>query len=55
MSDRLKPTCEKYILQSRQGQSLEDQDLVEPLVNDPQCFIRSGIRFPILGAEYLVD
>ena len=41
MSDQIKPTCAVYILHSRQGQSLGDQDLMKflNLVNDPQYFI----------------
>ena len=39
--DQMKPPCAIYVLHSRQGQSLGDQDLVKcvNLVNDPQCFI----------------
>ena len=41
MFDQMKPTCAIYVLHSRQGQSLGEQDLMKclNLVNDPQCFI----------------
>ena len=41
MCDQLTPTCAIYVLHSRQGQSLGDQDLMKclNLENDPQCFI----------------
>ena len=55
MSDQIKPTCAVYILHSRQGQSLGDQDLMKflNLVNDPQYFIWSGTRFHILCADFV--
>ena len=39
MSEQMKSTCTIYILYSRQGQSLVDQDLMKflNLVNIPQC------------------
>ena len=57
MFDQVKPTCTIYVLHSRQGQSLGEQDLMKclNLVNDPQCFIWSGTRSHILGAKYLID
>ena len=41
MFDQMKPTCAIYVLHSRQGQSLGDQDLLKclNLVNDPQCSV----------------
>ena len=41
MFDQKKPTCAIYVLHSRQGQSLGDQDLMKclNLVNDLQSFI----------------
>ena len=41
MFDQMKSTCAIYVLHSRQGQSLGDQDLMKclNLVNDLQCFI----------------
>ena len=57
MFGHMKPICAIYVLYSRQGQSLGDQDLMKHLnlVNDPQCFICSGTRSHILGAKYLID
>ena len=41
MLDQMKPTFAIYVLHSRQGQSLGDQDLMKclNLINDPQFFI----------------
>ena len=41
MLGQMKPTCALYVLHSRRGQSLGDQDLMKSLdlVKDPQCFI----------------
>ena len=49
MFDQTKSDCSKYILHSRQGLSIDEEDLMKFLnfVNDPQCFISSGIRFHI--------
>ena len=49
MFDQTKPDCSKYILHSLQGPSFDEEDLMKFLnfVNDPQCFISSGIRFHI--------
>ena len=57
MFDQMKSTCAIYVLNSRQGQSLGDQDLMKclNLVNNLQCFILSGTRSHILGAKYLID
>ena len=45
MSDQMKLTWAIYVLHSRQGQSLGDQDFsLTNLVNDPQFFIWSGGR-----------
>ena len=57
MFDQMKSTCAIYVLHSRQGQSLGDQDLMKclNLVNNLQCFILSGTRSHILGAKYLID
>ena len=54
MSDQVKPTYAIYVLHSREGQSPGDQDLRKflNLVNNPQCFIWSGTRFHILGADF---
>ena len=40
MSDKMNPNCLIYVLHSRQGRLLDDQDLMNllNLVNDPQCF-----------------
>ena len=41
MFDQMKPIYAIYVLHSRQGQSLGEEDLMKclNLVNDPQCFI----------------
>ena len=57
MFGQMKPTCALYVLHSRRGQSLGDQDLMKSLdlVKDPQCFIWSETMPHILGAEHLTD
>ena len=41
MFDQVKPTFAIYVLHSRKGQPLDDQDLMKcsHLVDNPQCFI----------------